>query len=493
MSEKMSEIEFSKELASYQTPIEGLVVYDLPVHGDSRGWFKENWQREKMTNIGLPDFGPVQNNVSFNAEKGVTRGLHAEPWDKFISIGAGSVYGAWCDIRQDSPTYGQTFAVTLDPSKAIYVPRGVANGFQALEDNTVYMYLVNDHWSPDAQYSNVSIYDDSLQIDWPIPLEEATVSDKDKNHPHLTEATPIEPKKTLIVGANGQLGRALQAVYPTAECVDRDTMDVSDSSVLTARRWKDYGLILNAAAYTAVDLAETPEGRKDAWRANAVAPQLLARIALENQITLVHVSSEYVFDGTQNPHTEDEPFSPLGVYGQTKAAGDIAVSAAPQHYIVRTSWVIGEGNNFVRTMQNLADKGVKPSVVNDQVGRITFTQDLARGIKHLVDTKAEYGTYNLSNDGNPASWSDVAKTVYELSGKSTEDITPVSTEDYYQNAQENARKKAEEAGEPFTAQPISPRPLQSTLNIDKITNAGFTPRNWEVALREYIDNSTKEQ
>ena len=89
----MSELVFSKELKSTSTTIDGLVAYDLPVHGDDRGWFKENWQREKMTALGLPDFGPVQNNISFNTERGVTRGLHAEPWDKYISIGYGSVFG----------------------------------------------------------------------------------------------------------------------------------------------------------------------------------------------------------------------------------------------------------------------------------------------------------------------------------------------------------------------------------------------------------------
>lgn len=467
MSEKMSEIEFSKELTSHQTPIEGMHVYDLPVHGDARGWFKENWQHEKMTAVGLPDFGPVQNNVSFNAEKGVTRGLHAEPWDKFISIGAGSVYGAWCDIREDSPTYGQTFTVTLDPSKAIYVPRGVANGFQALEYNTVYMYLVNDHWSPNAVYSNVSIYDESLDLDWPIPLDQAVVSDKDKNHPALAEATPIAPKKVLITGANGQLGQALQELYPDAECVDRDTLDIADPAVLEARHWRDYGLILNAAAYTAVDLAET-EGRADAWKANATAVANLATIAMRNNITLVHVSTDYVFDGTKELHTEDEAFAPLGVYGQTKAAGDIAASMAPQHYILRTSWVIGKGNNFVKTMKMLADKGITPNVVDDQVGRLTFTEDLAGAMKHLVDTKSPYGTYNLSNDGDSASWADIAKKVYALAGHDESEVTGVSTETYYEG----------KTG-------ISPRPLQSTLDLSKIKATGFAPRNWEDALDTY--------
>lgn len=465
----MSDITFGEELQATQTPIDGLVVYGLPVHGDSRGWFKENWQQEKMVAAGLPDFGPVQNNVSFNDSRGVTRGLHAEPWDKFVSIGSGRVYGAWCDIREGSATYGKTFTIELDPSKAIFVPRGVANGFQTLEDNTVYMYLVNDHWSADAQYANVSIYDETLSINWPIPLGEAVVSDKDKAHPNLADATPIKPKKVLITGAYGQLGQAFQDLFPDAECVDRDSLDISDPSVITARRWKDYGLILNAAAYTAVDLAETPEGRIDSWKANAAAVANLSRIARENNITLVHISSDYVFDGTKTEHAEDEPFSPLGVYGQSKAAGDIAAALAQQHYILRTSWVIGRGNNFVRTMKNLADKGIEPSVVSDQVGRLTFTDTLAAAAKHLVDTQAPFGTYNVSNSGESASWADVAKLVYELSGKSADDVTAVTTAEYYEGKDG-----------------IAPRPLQSTLNIDKIAKLGFSPPDWQDELRTYF-------
>lgn len=471
----MSEIEFSKKLTAHNTPIEGLVVYDLPVHGDNRGWFKENWQREKMLAAGLPDFGPVQNNIS-TSKRGATRGIHAEPWDKYISIGTGKVFAYWVDIREGSATYGKVHYTELDPSKAVYVPAGVANGFQTLEDNTVYTYLVNDHWSATAKYANVSLFDESLEIPFPIPLAEAEVSDKDKAHPHLADVTPLAPKKTLIVGANGQLGRAFQAIFPTAECVDRDTLDISSPDLATARRWRDYGVILNAAAYTAVDLAETSEGRCDAWAANATAVANLAKIATENNITLVHVSSDYVFDGTASEHSESEPFTPLGVYGQSKAAGDIAASTAPRHYIARTSWVIGDGNNFVRTMASLAQRDIKPSVVNDQIGRLTFTQDLAAGIKHLLDTNAPYGTYNVSNDGQPASWADIAAQVYELSGKSASDVTPVTTAQYYEGKEG-----------------IAPRPLQSTLNLDKIKATGFTPRDWREALHEYLANQSEKE
>jgi dTDP-4-dehydrorhamnose reductase/dTDP-4-dehydrorhamnose 3,5-epimerase len=468
----MSELEFSKQLKATPTPIPGLVFYDLPVHGDSRGWFKENWQREKMTALGLPDFGPVQNNVSFNAQKGVTRGIHTEPWDKYISVAAGKIFGAWVDLREGD-TFGTVFTLEMDPSKAIFVPRGVGNAYQALEDNTVYSYLVNEHWSEEAQsqYTFLNLADETVAIDWPLPLDSAEVSDKDKQHPRLTDVTPMKPRKTLIIGSYGQLGRALAKEFPYAEQVDRDTFDMSDPAILTARNWRQYDLILNAAAYTAVDLAETPEGRIDAWKSNSTALSHLTQLSNQYNITVVHVSTDYVFDGTKNPHTEDEPFSPLGVYGQTKAAGDIVVSAAKRHYITRTSWVIGDGKNFVLTMKELAEKGVKPNVVNDQIGRLTFTADLAKGIKHLIDSKAPYGTYNLTNTGESVSWADVAGVVYELTGHAKDDVTGISTQHYYEGKED-----------------IAPRPLQSTLSLDKIESTGFAPRDWREALTDYLKN-----
>ncbi len=462
-------LEFSKTLEKHETSIPGLIVFDLPVLGDNRGWFKENWQREKMLNIGLPDFGPIQNNFSFNSKRGTMRGIHAEPWDKFISVGSGSFFGAWVDIRENSPTYGTVFTTEIDASKAIYVPAGVANSYLTLEDNTVYSYLVNDHWYPDAAYSFLNATDPTLGIDWPIPIEKWEMSEKDKNHPGLADVTPVKPKKILVTGANGQLGKALRVEFPDAEFVSRQELDIASSTLEKARRWHDYSAIINAAAYTAVDEAETPEGRKAAWDANARAVSNLARVAAQNGVTLVHISSEYVFDGEVTVHDELESFSPLGVYGQTKAAGDIAAATAPNHYIVRTTWVIGEGKNFVQTMKSLAERDIKPSVVGDQIGRLTFTEDLAKGIKYLLDTHCPFGTYNLTNDGEPSSWADIAKAVYELAGKSGTDVTPVTTEEYFRD----------KPG-------ASPRPLQSVLNLDKIKARGFTPRDWQEALKTYL-------
>ena len=181
-------LEYGKPLRATQTPIPGMLLIDLPVHGDNRGWFKENWQREKMLEIGVPDFGPVQNNISFNTAVGTTRGIHAEPWEKLISIAFGRVFGAWVDLRPGTG-FGTVFTAELDPSTAIFVPRGVGNSYQTLEPNTAYTYLVNEHWSAQAQseYTFVNLADEQLAIAWPIPLSEAELSEKDRLHPRLAE------------------------------------------------------------------------------------------------------------------------------------------------------------------------------------------------------------------------------------------------------------------------------------------------------------------
>ena len=469
--------EMLKPLGVETTPIPGFLRIDLTVHGDNRGWFKENWQREKMVALGLPDFGPVQNNISFNDEVGVTRGIHAEPWDKFVSVATGRVFGAWVDLRE-GPSFGTVYTTEIDPSVAVYVPRGVGNAYQTLEPNTAYTYLVNDHWSPSARYTSLNLADETAAVPWPIPLERAILSDKDRAHPRMAQVTPFPAadapgRRVLVTGALGQLGRELMAQLPragfTATGVDLPEFDISDAAQMAAVDWSAYDVVINAAAWTNVDGAETPDGRRQSWRANATGPANLARAAARNDLTLVHISSEYTFDGTAQVHTEDEAPSPLGVYGQSKAGGDAAVVAAPRHYLVRTSWVVGAGKNFAKTMASLAARGVRPAVVSDQVGRLTFTADLAAGIIHLLSTGADYGTYNLSGEGPVVSWCDVAKRVYELAGRSADEVTPVTTEEYY-SGQEG----------------IAPRPLISTLDLSKIETIGFTPADSMRRLEEYV-------
>jgi dTDP-4-dehydrorhamnose 3,5-epimerase len=181
----------SNALQVTESPIPGLFEIDLVLHGDRRGWFKENYQKEKLEALGLPAFEIVQNNFSYNEELGVTRGLHAEPWEKFISVANGRVFGAWVDLRR-GPSFGTTFTLEISPAKAVFVPRGVANGYQTLEDRVTYTYLVNAHWSPGATYNFVNLFDPAVALPWPIDQATAIVSDKDATHPLLADVEPMD-------------------------------------------------------------------------------------------------------------------------------------------------------------------------------------------------------------------------------------------------------------------------------------------------------------
>lgn len=284
----------------------------------------------------------------------------------------------------------------------------------------------------------------------------------------------MDGSKIFIVGANGQLGTALKKQYPDAQSADIDQMDITNAASVDSFNWDDIDVILNAAAYTNVDGAETPEGRIAAWNVNAAAVSNLVRNAKRHGITLVHISTDYVFDGTQAPHSEDELFSPLSVYGSSKAAGDIAVSLAPKHYILRTSWVIGDGPNFVRTMLGLGQKGIAPTVVADQVGRLTFTSELVRAIDHLLTTNAAYGTYNLSNDGDLVSWADITRAIFGLAGFDLV-VSDTSTAEYYAG-KEN----------------IAPRPLQSAFDLSKIKATGLELSDWRDSLSDYVKKELSE-
>lgn len=435
------------ELSIVETPIPGVLLLALPIHGDNRGWFKENWQRAKMVALGLPDFHPVQNNISFNNTVGATRGIHAEPWDKFISVASGRIFGAWVDLR-DGPTFGTVFTAEVGPAHAVFVPRGVGNGYQTLEPSTAYAYLVNGHWRPDGSYTFVNLADETLGIDWPIPLSSAEISEKDFGHPRLAEVTPVPQRRTLILGAHGQVGRALRELLPAAVAWGHNDFDLTSADAWAAVDWSAFDTIINAAAYTDVDGAETVDGRRQAWRVNVHAVVSLAQTALAHDLTVVQVSSDYVFDGEREVHSVQETFSPLSVYGQTKAAGDAIVMTIPKHYVVRTSWVIGDGPNFIRSMQALAEEGVDPRVVDDQRGLLTHAADLAQGIVDLVRGDAPYGTYNVTSGGVPRSWFEIAQAAFADAGHDPSRVTPVSTAQYVADASD---------------EPMAPRPRFSTL------------------------------
>jgi dTDP-4-dehydrorhamnose 3,5-epimerase len=286
----------------------------------------------------------------------------------------------------------------------------------------------------------------------------------------------------LIVGSKGQLGLALQTKYPKAAAVDSDVLDITDKSAVDSFDWQGIKYIINAAGYTNVDGAETEEGKKLAWAVNGQGVANLSSVATLKDMVLVHISTEYVFDGSKAEHKEDEVPSPLSEYGKSKAAGDVHATKVPKHYLVRTSWVIGQGKNFVRTMLNLAEKGISPTVVSDQIGRPTFTAALADAIGHLITPSSHlpsptshlpYGTYNVSGGGQPASWADVAREVFQAAGYDLQ-VTDTTTEQYYAGKQN-----------------VAPRPLQSTLDLAKIRSTGFSPPDWHQDLVQYVKKEIK--
>ncbi len=169
------------------TRIDGLLAIELPLFDDSRGSFREAFQQEKLAALGVPRLDPVQWNVAENARRGILRGIHAEPWDKYIHVLAGEIFSAIVDLRRDSPTFAAVETFRLDRTRALYVAKGLGNAYQVLSDGAVYGYLVNAHWKAGEPYLAVAWNDPELAIPWPLPVTDAELSAKDRALPTLRE------------------------------------------------------------------------------------------------------------------------------------------------------------------------------------------------------------------------------------------------------------------------------------------------------------------
>jgi dTDP-4-dehydrorhamnose reductase len=269
--------------------------------------------------------------------------------------------------------------------------------------------------------------------------------------------------KTLILGAGGQVGRALSAALPDATALGRSAFDIAAPGPLDG-----WDVVINAGGWTDVDGAEAQ--RAAAWRANAAGPAALAHAARRHGFVLVHFSSEYVFDGASpRPYVEDDPVAPLSTYGAAKAAGDLAVQGVAHRYLLRPTWVVGEGRNFVRTMLGLAGRGIAPTVVDDQVGRLTFAADLATAVVGLLRSNAPFGDYHVTGGGEPTSWAGVAREVYQVAGHADLAVTGTSTAAYY-------------ADKPLAAR----RPLNGVLDTGKAAAAGVAMPDWRLGLAAYV-------
>ncbi|RRK09192.1 dTDP-4-dehydrorhamnose reductase [Lactiplantibacillus garii] len=275
-------------------------------------------------------------------------------------------------------------------------------------------------------------------------------------------------QKAMIVGANGQLGTELQKYLKELnwqfDALTAEDLDITDRQAVSDKvKLLRPDVILDAAAYTAVDKAED-EGKKLNWIVNVDGTKNLAEVAAEAETKLVYISTDYVFDGT-NPgeYQEDDPANPKNEYGRAKWAGEETVrNSGAEYYIVRTSWVFGEfGHNFVFTMQNLAKTHDKLTVVNDQIGRPTWTRTLAEFMIHLLQVGAPFGTYQLSND-NVATWYDFACAILK---KTDVKIEPVTSEQFPQKAY---------------------RPRHSIMSLKKAKQTGFNIPTWQDALSSFL-------
>jgi len=245
--------------------------------------------------------------------------------------------------------------------------------------------------------------------------------------------------RPVIIGSNGQLGQALMELTPNAIGLTRDEIDLSKSGIknrlkLILENFNDIHGIINAAAYTAVDKAETEKSL--AHRVNGTAPGQIAQFCQEHKLPFVHISTDYVFAGdTKIPYEPEDKTSPLNVYGLSKRKGEEAVQETIANAcILRTSWVYDrQNNNFLTTMLRLAETQDTLSIVSDQIGRPTYTGDLASAamiaLKKLAQDSSKAGIYHISNTGNPISWADFAIAIFKSTGKKVI-VTPISTKDY---------------------------------------------------------------
>ena len=276
-------------------------------------------------------------------------------------------------------------------------------------------------------------------------------------------------EKIIVTGCNGQLGRAVNKLYANDgryELVNTDVgeLDITniDEVMSFVREVKPYAII-NCAAHTGVDACETEEDK--AYKINAIGPRNLSIAATETNAKLIHISTDYVFDGKgTRPYTEFDAVGPQGMYGRTKLAGENFVRQfADRYFIIRTAWLYGDGKNFVKTMLRLSETNDKVRVVKDQVGSPTSAEELAKAIAFLLPTE-NYGLFHGTCEGD-CSWAEFTEEIFRLAGKKTV-VEAITTEEFGAKA---------------------PRPAYSILEnyMFKLTS-DFMFADWHDAIAKYM-------
>jgi len=278
--------------------------------------------------------------------------------------------------------------------------------------------------------------------------------------------------RLVVTGGRGQLGRALGARVPEAVLLDIDEVDLTDrEAVVRTITGIHPDVIIHGGAYTAVDAAESdPEGAR---AVNAGGTEAVAEAAAVLGAAMVYVSTDYVFGGEATlPYPEDHDTAPISVYGVTKLEGERATAGVDRHLIVRTSWVFGEGKNFIGAVLGAAATRDELSVVDDQRGRPTYAVDLAGGILDLLDRQAR-GVYHLQGGGEPGTWADVAEAALAAAGSATR-VRRVTTAEYDAGRGQSAPGR------------VAPRPAYSVLDCTKAAALGVALRPWRDAVFEYV-------
>ena len=390
-----------------QTDIPGVVIIEPRVFGDERGYFMESFSQAQFEREVCPTVF-VQDNESCS-RYGVLRGLHYQlpprSQSKLVRVVEGRVVDFAVDIRVGSPTFGRYVAVELtgENHRQLFIPRGFAHGFVTLSQRAVFQYKCDEYYAPDHEGA-VAWNDPTLAIDWRIPTVDVVLSERIGTIPgwrrpdcSITERNFTDSMPPCgIASGNVDYGDfSDRGEWPARPVAAEDSAgisgaqfrlyrlpegDITDAEGMEAVV-KECGAeaIINCAAYTAVDRAESDEAAAE--RINADGPAVLAALAVRYGCRLIHLSTDYVFDGNaRRPYREEDPVGPVSVYGRTKLAGEERVrTSGACGAIVRTAWLYSEfGNNFVKTMLRLAGEGKTPSVVDDQYGTPTYATDLAR-------------------------------------------------------------------------------------------------------------------
>jgi dTDP-4-dehydrorhamnose reductase len=412
------------------TAIEAVKLVVPDVFVDHRGAFSETYSRKLFLDHGI-DYDFVQDNQTSSTKAGTVRGLHFQKHPvsqaKLIRVLKGRIHDVAVDLRRSSPSYGKWVAMELsaDNRKQLLVPVGFAHGFCTLEDDTQVLYKVTELYSP-ANEVGLAWGDPELAIEWPVARDKAVLSEGFSHAivPFAARLFRMKMMRIAVVGRSGQIARSLlqqtpspqMSMVPLARPKFDPTRPTEIEAAIIAMKPQ---AVVNAAGYTAVDMAESEPDL--AFQINAAGVEAVARAAARLRIPVVHLSTDYVFDGMlERPYLEDDATNPCNIYGQSKLQGERLVAAAnPDHVILRTAWVYSPfGKNFVRTMLTMARTHAEIKVVNDQWGSPTSAFDVAGAIVSVLhnlisnpEDRTLRGIFHMTASGE-ASWAAFANAIF---------------------------------------------------------------------------------